>query len=387
MYLNVKKVFVTTCIIGSLLFTSCNNKPQARDSGDGYIIETTISGLPDGVRAYLKVPNQKGIPQPKDTAILQDGKIIFKGKVEHPQLGFIYINGAEGNINLLLENAFVEVVATKDSLSAAKVSGGKHNQEYVDFIEDSKVLSKRVQKVRARYQIAIKSKDTATINTARKEVAALDKEAIKYQERYIIEHPSSYISVMLVNRLLVNKLTNATKAKKFFDALPDDMKKTRIAEDLFIKTSEMLRSAVGGMATNFSAPNPEGKTISLYDIKGKVTVVDFWAAWCGPCRRENPNVVKIYNKYHKDGLEIIGVSLDGRPNQNNAREDWIRAIKTDGLPWYQVSNLDGFRDGIARTYNVRSIPATFVLNEKGEIVAKNLRGAALEAKIKEMLGK
>jgi peroxiredoxin/ElaB/YqjD/DUF883 family membrane-anchored ribosome-binding protein len=384
MYVNVKKVFLIACIVSMLLFASCKNGQSA---GDGYTIETTINGIPDGVRAFLKIPNEKGVPQPKDTAIVQNGKFIFTGNVEYPQLGFIYVNGAQGNINLLLENAKVTVEAYKDSLTASKVSGGKHNQEYVNFIEDSKKLAKKVQKTRARYQTALASKDTALINTVRQQVSALDKKAVKYQEQYVLDHPDSYISVMLVNRMLRNKLTNARKAKKFFDALPDDMKKTRIGEDLYIKVTELLRTAVGSVAPNFSAPSPEGKKIALNDIKGKVTVIDFWAAWCGPCRRENPNVVNIYNKYHKDGLEIIGVSLDGRPNQKNAKEDWIRAIETDKLPWHQVSNLDGFRDDIARTYNIRSIPATFILNEDGEIVAKNLRGATLEAKIKELLGK
>lgn len=387
MYTNVKKVFLIACITSMLLFTSCGEGTKDTSLADGYTIETTISGIPDGVRAFLKTPNDKGVPQPKDTAIVQNGKFIFTGKVEYPQLGFIYVNGAQGNINLLLENAKVEVEGYKDSLSKSKVSGGKHNQEYVNFIEDSKVLSKKVGKVRARYAAAIKMKDSAVIAQVRKQIGDLDKQAIEYQEQYVIDHPKSYISVMLVNRLLQNKLTNAKKAKVFYDGLPDDMKKTRIAEDLYIKITERLRAAVGSIATNFSAPNPEGKKISLNDIKGKVTIIDFWAAWCGPCRRENPNVVKIYNKYHKDGLEIIGVSLDGRPNQKNAKQDWIRAIEQDQLPWHQVSNLDGFRDGIARTYNVRSIPATFILNEDGEIVAKNLRGATLEAKIKELLGK
>jgi len=385
MYLNVKKVFVITCIIGTLLFSACDKKTQ--NSADGYTIETTINGLPDGVRAFLKVPNEKGVPQPKDTAVIQNGKFTFTGKLEHPELGFIYINGAEGNVNLLLENATITIDANKDNLSTSKVSGGKHNQEYVDFVEDSKALSEKVQKIRARYQKAVTTRDTAVINAAKKQVADLDKQAVEYQEKYVLDHPDSYISVMLVNRMLRSKLTTAKKAKQFFDALPDDMKKTRVAQDLFIKSTEMLRSTLGSVATNFSAPNPEGKKISLDEVKSKVTIIDFWASWCGPCRRENPNVVKIYEKYHKDGLEIIGVSLDGRPNQNNAREDWLRAIKTDGLQWPQVSNLDGFRDAIARTYNVRSIPATFILNEKGEIVEKNLRGASLEAKIKELLGK
>ncbi|MEM6686338.1 MAG: TlpA disulfide reductase family protein [Bacteroidota bacterium] len=380
----MKKVFVFTCMMSLLLCViSCGKQ----SGGDGYTIETTINGIPDGVRAFLKVPNEKGVPRPKDTAIVQNGRFVFSGNVEYPQLAFIYINGASGSINLLMENAKFTINAHRDSLPTATVEGGKHNQEYRDFITQSKKLTERVQRVRANYQAAVVSKDTALIRASRTAVNTVDKEAIAFQEKYVIEHPQSYISVMLVNQMLRGKVTNAKKAKVFYDGLPDDVKKTDIAQDLSIKINELLRSSVGSVATNFSAPNPEGETISLDDIKGKVTIIDFWAAWCKPCRLENPNVVKIYEKYHKDGLEIIGVSLDGRPRQNNAKQDWLRAIKTDGLTWYQVSNLEGFKDPIARMFNVRSIPATFILNEKGEIAAKNLRGATLEAKVKELLGK
>src|SRR5690606_17009896 len=142
---------------------------------------------------------------------------------------------------------------------------------------------------------------------------------------------------------------------------------------------------VGSMAPDFSAPNPDGTRISLSDIKGKVTIIDFWAAWCGPCRKENPNVVKVYEKYHDKGLEIIGVSLDGAPNQKDAKAAWMQAIEKDQLTWHQVSNLAYFNDPIAKQYQIQAIPATFILDSEGIIVAKNLRGDALEAKIAELL--
>ncbi|WP_420573332.1 redoxin domain-containing protein [Kordia sp.] len=381
----MKKVFLIACLSCIFLFTSCNGDSQS--SANGYTIETTIDGIPDGVRAFLKVTNEKGVPKPKDTAIVQNGRFVFTGKAEFPELGLIYVNGAQGNISLLIENAEVKIEAYRDSLSKSKVSGGKHNQEYLAFIEESKVLATTIQDARDRYGNAVKERDSVSYNSIRKEISNLEKQGIQFQEDYVIAHPKSYVSIMLVSRLLRSKLTTAPKAKVFYDMLPADMKKTRVAEDLFIKITEMIRASVGTKAENFSAPDPEGNKISLNDIKGKVTVVDFWAAWCGPCRKENPNVVKIYEKYHKDGLEIIGVSLDGRPNQKNAKQDWLRAIEQDGLPWHQVSNLDGFRDAIARTYNIRSIPATFIIDEEGTIVAKNLRGAKLEEKIKELLGK
>jgi thiol-disulfide isomerase/thioredoxin len=133
--------------------------------------------------------------------------------------------------------------------------------------------------------------------------------------------------------------------------------------------------------TNFSAPNPQGKVISLKESLGKVTIVDFWASWCGPCRRENPNVVAIYAKFHTKGLNIIGVSLDEDPVK------WKEAIAKDKLTWNQVSNLKGWEEPIAKQYKVESIPATFILDASGKVVAQDLRGDELEAKIIELLAK
>ena len=140
---------------------------------------------------------------------------------------------------------------------------------------------------------------------------------------------------------------------------------------------------IGQIAPDFSAPSPEGDIIKLSDIKGEITLIDFWASWCKPCRIENPNVVKVYEKYHDKGLEIISVSLD-KPDKKDA---WIKAIEDDNLQWHHVSNLKYWNDPVAQMYQVRSIPATFLLDAEGKIIAKKLRGAALENKIAELLDK
>ena len=137
----------------------------------------------------------------------------------------------------------------------------------------------------------------------------------------------------------------------------------------------------GEKAPDFTAPNPDGKAITMSAIKGKVTIIDFWASWCKPCRIENPTYVRLYEQYHDKGLEIISVSLD----RQNQKQRWIDAIAKDKLTWYNVSNLKFWNDPVAKLYNVSSIPATFIIDDKGIILAERLRGRGLEAKIAELL--
>jgi len=138
--------------------------------------------------------------------------------------------------------------------------------------------------------------------------------------------------------------------------------------------------SIGGVAPDFSQQTPDGESLRLSELRGKVVLVDFWASWCGPCRRENPNVVRMYNDYKDKGFEILGVSLD------RDRERWLQAIEKDGLTWPHVSDLKGWQNSVAKAYGVHSIPHTVLLDEEGRIIARNLRGAALEKKLKELFG-
>lgn len=137
---------------------------------------------------------------------------------------------------------------------------------------------------------------------------------------------------------------------------------------------------VGKIAPEINLPNPEGKMIALSSLRGNVVLIDFWASWCGPCRRENPNVVRIYNFYHPKGFEIYGVSLD------KDRNSWLQAIQDDGLVWTQVSDLKYWQSEGAQTYGVNGIPFTVLLDKDGRIIAKGLRGHELESKLAEIFG-
>ncbi|EKT3956447.1 TlpA family protein disulfide reductase [Flavobacterium psychrophilum] len=139
--------------------------------------------------------------------------------------------------------------------------------------------------------------------------------------------------------------------------------------------------SIGKSAPNFTAKNADGKLVSLKESLGKVTVIDFWASWCAPCRKENPNMVSLYKEFHSKGLNIIGVSLDKEATH------WKEAIAKDKLTWIEVSNLKEWNDPIALIYNIESIPTTYILDASGNIVAKNLIGNELKAKIAELLAK
>ena len=209
---------------------------------------------------------------------------------------------------------------------------------------------------------------------------------------FVAEHNDNPFSVILLQKLAEAKDADFPRIEASLNSLSDEQKQsvtaTMLKTQLNIKKAEQAAigaTQIGQVAPAFSAPTPDGKILSLDDVKGKLTLIDFWASWCKPCRRENPNVVKVYNKYHKKGLEIISVSLDGSRSQKDPKAAWIKAIEDDKLTWSHVSNLNYFNDPVAKAYNINSIPATYLLDQDGKIVAKNLRGDALEKKVAEYL--
>jgi peroxiredoxin len=168
-----------------------------------------------------------------------------------------------------------------------------------------------------------------------------------------------------------------------FNSLSPDLKNTETAK-IFKNSLEPLKhTAPGTMAPDFTQADVNGVPVKLSSFRGKYVLIDFWASWCGPCREENPNVVRVFNKYKEKNFTIIGVSLD----KQSGRTDWLAAIKSDGLNWTQVSDLKFWNNAAAALYYVSSIPANFLVDPNGKIIAKNLRGDDLDAKLKEVLAK
>ena len=206
----------------------------------------------------------------------------------------------------------------------------------------------------------------------------------KYLEEALAKIPAENQTYKLALSGIINTLKEKSNAnlmhfgklfiEKYKDSDPKGVAKVQN------QINQVKSFMIGGEAPNFSQNDLAGNPIELSDFRGKVLLVDFWASWCGPCRRENPNVVKVYNEYKDKGFEILGVSLDRQ------KERWEKAIETDGLTWQHVSDLKGWQNEVAKLYSVRSIPHTVLIDSEGKILARNLRGPQLEMKLKEIFG-
>ena len=243
-----------------------------------------------------------------------------------------------------------------------------------------------MDKLREEYAAA--AQNPKVVKDLQKRNVELREELKNYGFNFLKEHPNSDFSLMLLDGLTSQPKFDTKSAKEVLALMNDELlnKSTNILtvqniQSKINQTKTNKKLAVGDIAPDFTAPNPDGTALTMSKIKGKVTIIDFWASWCKPCRVENPTYVRLYEKYHNKGLEIISFSLD----RENQKQRWVDAIAKDKLTWYNVSNLKFWNDPVAKLYNVSSIPATFIIDEQGVIIAERLRGSALERKIAELL--
>lgn len=381
----MKKILVLFVL--SALYMSCT-EPAPKLAPGEYKIIVKAPGIYNGIRGYIGELNRRRNFVAIDTAMVVNEQLEFGGFVEEVSFQELSINGVEGTLKLILEPGIMNITVNKDNILESEVKGGINNQDYTNY---NKELAKRSTDIREYQKELSQARNAQNSDKVKKLTADYKAKTIlanNYYGEFIANNPNSDFSLLLLETKLTPNNENVTLVKNSYEALSDVIEKNpknkAIGKKIenFIKEKEALENvAIGKVAPNFSGPTPDGKTLALSDIKGKATIIDFWAAWCGPCRRENPNVVRVYEKYKDKGLEIISVSLD-RPNQ---KQRWTDAIEKDNLNWHHISNLQYFKDPIARLYGVSSIPAMFVLDADGKIVAKKLRGKALENQIASML--
>lgn len=365
---------ILTILGFAALIASCSETPK-----NGYNIDITATGIADSTHIYIQKVSPGAQGQVLDTLQIMGEKANYKGVAEQPGLYAMIVENVRGGFPFFIEEGDIDITVYKDSVARSLVTGTPNNEDALTFTKDRKVLEKRFASIQQQMREAQVKQDTVSANVMRETYNELreDSKALNYS--FVKEHTSSLFSAVLLSNMIRSKSQPMDTINVLYQALDADIKASEFGTFIGESLEAFNKIAIGSKAPEFSAPTPEGKEMALADALGKVTIVDFWAAWCQPCRKENPNMVKLYETYHDKGLNVIGVSLD------RTKEAWLKAIEEDGLPWYQISNLMAGNDPIARMYNVSSIPATFVLDENGMIIAKGLRGEALEAKIAELL--
>ena len=350
-------------VAASMTLAACNAQ-------SGYKVTGTVEGMPDG-KAIIATVNGSTL----DTlakADVKNGSFEFTGNVSEPTGAYIMVIGQRGAIPFMLENANITISAGQAGLT---VTGSEGQKIYDQFMAINATAQQEAMKLQQEFQAA--NGDQAKIQAIQEAYAKLMTDAQAKETELLKANPDSYVSAFVIASGMGQM--EYEQLKERYNLLGEKAKAGAQGKAIAAQIAKLESTAIGQIAPNFTITTPEGESISLYDIKGKVKLIDFWASWCGPCRGENPHVVEIYKEYHPKGLEIFGVSLD------NNKEAWVKAIADDGLVWKHGSDLKGWQSAPAQLYSVTGIPHTVLLDENNKIIAKNLRGDELKQKIAELL--
>lgn len=350
------------------VFFSCQTK-------DEFSIKGTIAGVDSGKVYLQKIVD--GRPQSIDTADVKEGKFEFKGKMDIPDIRILRLNEQDYFAQLFLDNSKIKVEAKKDSLMATKITGSPSQDIFKGYIIEVERLNKDVAKLQENYQNAMSSGNTTEAQKIEVDHQALMDNMKVFTKNYVKEHNSSVVAAYITLVQLSNQI-EGSELDSIVSKFPQEISQSEYVVKLKEIADAMRKTAVGVEAPDFTMNDPEGKPVPLSSLRGKVVMIDFWASWCGPCRQENPNVVKLYQQYHDKGFEILGVSLD------RTKEEWVKAIQDDQLTWLHVSDLQFWQSSAAGLYGVNSIPQTYLLDKEGKIIAKGLRSKELAAKLAEL---
>ncbi|WP_316814794.1 TlpA disulfide reductase family protein [Pedobacter nyackensis] len=354
------------------------------------------------IKAKFKDPNTKGKAylyyykgekNVRDSAVVNNGAFELKGQVEGIQqahLAFYNTGVKSGNAkqrgndgrSVFLDNSTM-MINVVDSIKTAKITGSDVMSQYEVYQGVVGVAERNVEKQRsAYYKLSPEQrKDKANQEKLNKESDIADKKLDEAMLSYIKNNPDSYFSLEAINKI-AGSYFDAAKAAPLYKQLTARLRNSKEGKMIGVNIEGALATEPGKMAPDFTQKDVNDKPVRLSDFKGKYVLLDFWASWCGPCRAENPKVLKAYNAFKDKNFTVVGVSID----RNDMRAAWLKAVKDDALPWTQLVDPDHTDPKSASNlYAIKAIPSNFLIDPQGKILAKNLRGEELEKKLAEVI--
>jgi len=354
-------------------------------------LKGSLAGVPQPIRK-VAIAYRLGETKVNDTVVMERGSWQYRRELEEPVLA---------NITLISDSVLYErrgmksrvysfpvylqpgtiTIDTRDSVQGNKVNGSAAHTDYELLEKEARILQERQNNLFPAYQKAQKEGDQAAMERIRKEAESLDEVMREdVYGKFVRSNPKSPVALYALQEYAGYDLDLA-KVEPLFKGLAPAVRESRSGKAFDEQLDKVRRTQVGSIAMDFTQSDTLGNPVALSSFRGKYVLVDFWASWCGPCRQENPNVVKAWQTYKDKNFTVLGVSLD-RPN---AKDRWLKAIHDDQLTWTQVSDLKFWDNAVAKLYGIRSIPQNFLIDPQGKIIAKNLRGEELMAKLAEVM--
>jgi peroxiredoxin len=367
----MKKIVLVLMIISVSIFnTIAQTKP-----GDnaGYEISGNIEGLHV---PYIYISGfTYDMNRIMDSAKVINGKFQFTGKVSYPSLVELFLKDHLKSFAFYLENSKIKIDGNMDNFDEIDVSGSETQCEYLDLQKNKKEILEKIKNIQNNFT-SDGASNPDTLARLREEIMNLFFKGNKITLNYISQHPRSKMAANEMSSLVcIEAYDDLISAYNNFDISIKN-------SDIGIKMAEQLeilrKSSVGQRAPDFTQNDINGNPVTLSSFKGNYILLDFWASWCGPCRAENPNVLIAYNKFKNKNFKIISISID------NSEKAWKKAVTDDGMPWIHLSDLKGRNNEVAKSYGIQAVPTTLLIDPEGMIIARNIKGEALQKKLAEL---